>query len=54
MLQLMDTRGGDKIADLARQTTASSPPASSAAALAALGPVWTALKVVIGWPLAWS
>ena len=41
-------------AELAKQMTASSPPASSAGALDALAPVWTALMVAIGWPLARS
>ena len=35
-------------ADLARQMTDSSPPASSAGAFDALAPVWTALMVAIG------
>ena len=35
-------------ADVAKQMTASNPPASSAGALAALGPVWTALMVAMG------
>ena len=38
--------------DVAKQMTASSPPASSAGAFAAFGPVWTALMVAVGWPLA--
>ena len=40
-------------APCARQMTGSSPEASSDEALAALGPVWTALMVAMGWPQAW-
>ena len=38
----------------ARQMMGSKPPASSEEALTALGPLWTALMVAIGWPLARS